>query len=66
MSFVPAQEQDLLDQFPTFHTNSLTKCDLKLSFDLIGLGALNLLQAHSFYRDVHLNDSGVQNSILKI
>ena len=58
VSFVPAQEQDLLDHFPTFHHQGLTKCDLKLSFDLIGLGSINLLQAHSFYRDVNLKDTG--------
>jgi hypothetical protein len=54
-SFLSANEKDLYDLFPNYSSLSLTKFDLKLSFDLIGLGTINLLQAKCFYHDIILN-----------
>jgi hypothetical protein len=44
---LPAEEKDLLTLFPVYSTNSLTRADLRLSFDLVGLGTVNLLQLRS-------------------
>jgi hypothetical protein len=51
-SFLPAYERDLYDLFPVYSNHSMTKSDLKLSFDLVGLSTINLLQAKCFYSDI--------------
>lgn len=45
LNHLPSTEEELLRNFPAFSTNGLCKTDLLLSFRLIGLGSLNLLQA---------------------
>ncbi len=47
LPFIPAEEKDLFALFPAYSSNCLTRSDLRLSFDLIGLGTMNLLQLRS-------------------
>lgn len=47
VSFIPAEERDVLSLFPTYSSASLTRSELRLSFDLVALGTIDLLQLRS-------------------
>lgn len=55
LPFIPAEEKDILALFPPYSSSSLTRSDLRLSFDLIGLGTLNLLQLRSLDKGLLLS-----------
>jgi hypothetical protein len=44
-NLLPAHEHELIHQFPIHSNASLTRADILLSFRLIGLNTINLLQA---------------------
>ncbi|RYH23226.1 hypothetical protein EON65_18115 [archaeon] len=47
LSFIPAEEKDVFAQFPPLSSQCLTRSDLRLAFDLVGLGTVNILQLRS-------------------
>lgn len=60
-SFLPSTEAALIDQFPIHSDNSLNRADVLLSFRLIGLTTINLLQMP--YRNRNDYNSKVNNNL---
>eukprot|EP01039_Chlorochromonas_danica_P003638 gene3638-3983_t len=57
LSFIPAEERDVLSLFPTYSSASLTRSELRLSFDLVALGTIDLLQLRSLEPGLLLSPS---------